>query len=67
MDFIYFNFDLSIVSLFIGILNDKKNMRVARCFFTYIFYFSHHKIPTLDFMLCPSANVLNYPHHPVQK
>ena len=48
MDFIYFNFDLSIVSLFIGILNDKKNqMRVARCF-SLTFYFSHPKIPTVS-------------------
>ena len=37
MDFIYFNFDLSIVSLFIDILNDKKKkMRVA---FVFHFYF----------------------------
>ena len=45
MDFIYFNFDLSIVSLFIGILNDKKKMRVARCF-SLLFYFFHSKIST---------------------
>ena len=32
MDFIYFNFDLSIVSLFISIRNDNKKKRVARCF-----------------------------------
>ena len=42
MDFIYFNFDLSIVSLFIGILNDKKKKkkRVARCFFPSILFLS---------------------------
>ena len=43
MDFIYFNFDLSIVSLFIGILNDKNKkikMRVARLFFTSILFLS---------------------------
>ena len=45
--FIYFNFDLSIVNLFIGILKClKMKMRVARCF-SLLFYFSHHKIPTI--------------------
>ena len=39
MDFIYFNFDLSIVSLFIGILNDKKKNESCTLFFTYIFLF----------------------------
>ena len=36
MDFIYFNFDLSIVSLFIGILNDKNN---ESCTLFFPFYF----------------------------
>ena len=45
MDFIYFNFDLSIVSLFIGILNDKKN-ESCTLFFPSNFFFSHPKIPT---------------------
>ena len=39
MDFIYFNFDLSIVSLFIGILSDKKN-ESSMLFFTSILFLS---------------------------
>ena len=38
MNFIYFNFDLSIVSLFIGILNDKKYNESCTLFFTSNFF-----------------------------
>ena len=41
MDFIYFNFDLSIVSLFIGILNDKKKKKKElHVVFSLIFFIS---------------------------
>ena len=64
MDFIYFNFDLSIVSLFIGILNDKKKKKKKEwhVVFSLLFYLSHPKIPTHGNHKCP--RIALYAHNP---